>query len=203
MPQRNATSLGRDSRKRAPRAFRLGLDCAGTFSHRTPEALRRGRVTGKIVMLGLIIGVVVGAILLAGASTLLPESFRNAITVNLVRVAGVALIAIAILSTSFVHVPDGHLGQMFRIYGGSSLSEGRILATNGENGPQAHILTPGFHFWPLVNVLYSVDTNPSEILIPSGKVGVLSARDGTALRAGQAFADPFPVALGYRMLDAE
>ncbi len=135
-------------------------------------------------MLGLIIGVIAGAILLVGASTLLPESFRNAITVNLVRVAGALLIAVSILSTSFVHVPDGHLGQMFRIYGGSSLTEGRIVATNGENGPQAQILTPGFHFWPLVNVLYSVDTNPQEILIPSGKVGVLAARDGTALRAG-------------------
>ena len=154
-------------------------------------------------MLGLIIGVIAGAILLVGASTLLPESFRNALTVNLVRVAGALLIAVSVLSTSFVHVPDGHLGQMFRIYGGSSLSEGRIVATDGENGPQAHILTPGFHFWPLVNVLYTVDTDPQEILIPSGKVGVLSARDGSALRAGQAFADPFPAAMGYKFLDAE
>jgi hypothetical protein len=154
-------------------------------------------------MLGLIIGVIAGAVLLVGASTLLPESFRNAITINLVRVAGALLIAVSILSTSFVHVPDGHLGQMFRIYGGSSLTDGRIIAIDGENGPQAHTLTPGFHFWPLVNVLYSVDTNPQEVLIPSGKVGVLTARDGQALRPGQAFADPFPVAMGYRMLDAE
>jgi hypothetical protein len=154
-------------------------------------------------MLGLFIGVVGGAILLVGAAKLLPESFRNGITINLVRIGGAFLIAISILSTSFVHVPDGHLGQMFRIYGGTSLTEGRIIATNGENGPQAHILTPGFHFWPLVNVLYSVDTNPQEVLIPAGKVGVLTARDGQALRPGQAFADPFPTALGYRMLDAE
>jgi hypothetical protein len=71
------------------------------------------------------------AILLVGASTLLPESFRNALTVNLVRVAGALLIAASILSTSFVHVPDGHLGQMFRVYGGSSLSEGRIVRSGG------------------------------------------------------------------------
>jgi hypothetical protein len=154
-------------------------------------------------MLGLFIGVVGGAILLVGAAKLLPESFRNGITINLVRIGGAFLIAISILSTSFVHVPDGHLGQMFRIYGGTSLTDGRIIATNGENGPQAHILTPGFHFWPLVNVLYSVDTNPQEVLIPAGKVGVLTARDGQALRPGQAFADPFSTSLGYRMLDAE
>jgi hypothetical protein len=166
-------------------------------------APQRGTGTGNTVMLGLFIGVVVGAILLVGAAKLLPESFRNAVTINLVRVGGALLIAISILSTSFVHVPDGHLGQMFRIYGGTSLTEGRIIATNGENGPQAHILTPGFHFWPLVNVLYSVDTSPQEILIPAGKVGVLAARDGQALRPGQAFGDPFAVAMGYRMLDAE
>jgi hypothetical protein len=40
------------------------------------------------------------------------------------------------------------------------------------------------------------------VFIPSGKVGVLTARDGAALRPGQAFADPFPAAMGYRMLDA-
>jgi hypothetical protein len=154
-------------------------------------------------MLGLIIGIVAGAILAVGAQTLLPESFRNIFTVNLVRALGVIIVAFAILSTSFVHVPDGHLGQLFRIYGGGSLKEGKILAVNGENGPQAQILTPGFHFWPLVNVLYSVDTAPSEISIPAGKVGVLTARDGAALRPGQAFADPFPQKLGYNMLDAE
>lgn len=154
-------------------------------------------------MLGLIVGIVAGAILFVAASAIIPESFRNWFSVNLTRLVGLLIIAFAILSTSFVHVPDGHLGQLFRIYGGGSLKEGKIVAVNGENGPQAQILTPGFHFWPLVNVLYSVDTNPKEVSIPAGKVGVLTARDGAALRPGQAFADPFPTKLGYNMLDAE
>jgi hypothetical protein len=109
----------------------------------------------------------------------------------------------AIASTSFVRVPDGHLGQLFRVYGVGSLTEGRIVAAHGENGPQARILTPGFHPWLLVNVLYDVDTNNLEVSIPKGKVGILTAKDGASLRAGQAFADPFPAKFGYQMLDAE
>jgi hypothetical protein len=153
-------------------------------------------------MLGFISGVIAGALVIFVVPPLLPQQFQNWMTTNLVRVIGAIILLFSVLSTSFVHVPDGHLGQLFRVYGGSSLTEGRIVAANGENGPQAEILTPGFHFWLLVNVLYDVDTRPEEVFIPSGKVGVLTARDGAALRPGQAFADPFPVNLGYRMLDA-
>ncbi|MBS0244646.1 MAG: hypothetical protein JSS20_20950, partial [Proteobacteria bacterium] len=119
------------------------------------------------------------------------------------RFVGLLAMIFSIASTSFVHVPDGHLGQLFRVYGGGSLAEGRIVAVRGENGPQARILTPGFHPWLLVNVLYHVDTDKTEVSIPKGKVGLLTAKDGAALRAGQAFADPFPTKLGFTMLDAE
>jgi len=153
-------------------------------------------------MLGFIAGVVAGALVIFVVPPLLPQQFQNWMITNLVRLVGVVILVFSVLSTSFVHVPDGHMGQLFRVYGGSSLTEGRIVAANGENGPQAEILTPGFHFWLLVNVLYDVDTRPPEIFIPAGKVGVLTARDGVALRPGQAFADPFPAAMGYRMLDA-
>jgi hypothetical protein len=153
-------------------------------------------------MLGFMTGVVAGALVIFVVPPLLPQQFQNWMTTNLVRAVGVIILLFSVLSTSFVHVPDGHMGQLFRVYGGSSLTEGKIVAANGENGPQAEILTPGFHFWLLVNVLYDVDTRPQEVFIPAGKVGVLTARDGAALRAGQAFADPFPAAMGYRMLDA-
>src|SRR5262245_33204528 len=153
-------------------------------------------------MFGFISGLIAGALVIFVVPLLLPEQFKNWAIVNLVRIVGVIILLFSVLSTSFVHVPDGHLGQLFRVYGGSSLTEGKIVAANGENGPQAEILTPGFHFWLLVNVLYDVDTRQQEVLIPAGKVGVLSARDGAALRPGQAFADPFPTTLGYRMLDA-
>ena len=154
-------------------------------------------------MLGLIFWVAAGAIVLFLAPPLVPGQYRNWFVQNTLRAAGLFIIGFGLLSTSYVQVPDGHVGHLFRIYGGGSLGAGRIVAANGENGPQAEIFTPGFHPRLLVNVIYEVDTQYEEVSIKEGKVGVLVAKDGAPLRPGQAFADPFPVALGYQMLDAE
>jgi len=154
-------------------------------------------------MAGLLFWVILGAAVLFVAPPLVPLRFRNAAVGNALRVAGAFIILLALLSTSYVHVPDGHLGQLFRVYGGGSLPPGRIVAVNGEKGPQARIITPGFHFEPLVNVLYDVSTEQTEDNVPDGKIARIVAKDGVALRAGEAFADPFPAKLGYAMLDAE
>ena len=154
-------------------------------------------------MLAFLLGVVLGAIVAFLGPSLLPQQFRNGFVDSALRIFGVLAILFAVASTSFVRVPDGYLGQLFRVYGGGSLTEGHILAVHGENGPQAKILTPGFHPWFLVNVLYDVDTNKPEVSIPKGKVGILTAKDGAPLRPGQAFADPFPAKFGSQMLDAE
>ena len=154
-------------------------------------------------MLAFLLGVVLGTIVAFLGPSLLPQQFRNGFVDSALRILGVLAILFAVASTSFVRVPDGYLGQLFRVYGGGSLTEGHILAVHGENGPQAKILTPGFHPWFLVNVLYDVDTNKPEVSIPKGKVGILTAKDGAPLRPGQAFADPFPAKFGSQMLDAE
>jgi hypothetical protein len=154
-------------------------------------------------MLTFLLGVVLGAIIAFLGPSLLPQQFRNPFVDSALRIIGVLAILFAIASTSFVRVPDGYLGQLFRVYGGGSLTEGRIVAVHGENGPQAKILTPGFHPWLLVNVLYDVDVSKAEVSIPKGKVGILTAKDGMSLRPGQAFADPFPASFGYKLLDAE
>jgi hypothetical protein len=145
--------------------------------------------------------VVLGLFLFA-IPPLIPVNYRSPATDNGARAIGIIAILFAFASTSFVFVPDGHLGHLFRVYGGGSLTEGRIVAANGENGPQAEVFTPGFHIRPLLNVIYTVDTSKEEVTIPQGKVGVLTARDGAPLRSGQAFADPFPPNNGYQMLDA-
>jgi len=154
-------------------------------------------------MIGLVLGLLLGAIVAFVGPSLLPQQMRSALADTALRLIGALAIFFVIASTSFVHVPDGHLGQLFRIYGGGSLTQGRIVAVHGENGPQAKILTPGFYPWPLLNVLYDVDTSKEEVKVPQGKVGVLTAKDGASLREGQAFADPFPVKFGNQMLDAE
>ncbi|HLN08177.1 MAG TPA: hypothetical protein VK281_04345, partial [Xanthobacteraceae bacterium] len=153
-------------------------------------------------MIGFLVYVVVGALLLSVVPSLLPPPYQSRLVAGALRVIGVGCILFAFASTSYVFVPDGHIGHLFRIYGGGSLAGGRIVAANAENGPQAEIFTPGFHARPLLNVIYSVDTSKEEVTIPQGKVGVLTARDGAPLRSGQAFADPFPPKLGYQMLDA-
>ena len=154
-------------------------------------------------MFDLIIGLLSAVILAFVVPPLLPPQARSWFTDSVARAIGAAIVLFAIATTSFVHVPDGHLGQLFRIYGGGSLTEGRIVAVHGENGPQARVLTPGFHALWLVNLLYNVDTSREEVNIPQGKVGVLTAKDGASLRPGQAFADPFSAKFGTQMLDAE
>ena len=148
-------------------------------------------------------GLVLGAILAIVGPSLVPQQFRSWVTDTALRLLGAVAIIASVASTSFVLVPDGNLGQLFRVYGGGPLTDGRIVAVRGENGPQAKTLPPGFHAWLLVNVLYDVDTSKTEINIPKGRVGLLTAKDGAALRAGQAFADPFPANARQQMLDAE
>ncbi len=154
-------------------------------------------------MSGLLFWVIVGAAVLFVAPPMLPARFRGVVVDNAVRLAGVLIIIFGVLSTSYVFVPDGHVGELFRVYGGGSLPLGRIVAVNGENGPQARIFTPGFHFEPLVNVMYEVNPGHTEVSVPDGKIANLVAKDGAPLRPGQAFADPFPPKLGFAMLDAE
>jgi hypothetical protein len=154
-------------------------------------------------MIGLIVGVVVGAFIIVFAPILIPENYRGVFANLILRAAGAFIILFALASTSFVYVPDGYSAHLFRVYLGRSLPPGKIVATEGENGPQARILAPGFHVEPLINVLYNVDTSRSEFDVPQGKVGVLTAKDGAPLRFGQTFGDPFPADLGNRMLDAE
>src|SRR5215216_197576 len=96
-------------------------------------------------MTGLLVLVVLGAVLVAVGPALIPQQFRTSLFANAVRAVGVLAILFAVASTSFVFVPDGHVGHLFRIYGGGPLTGGRIVAAHGENGPQAEIYTPGFH----------------------------------------------------------
>jgi hypothetical protein len=154
-------------------------------------------------MLGLIIGVIAGVLIILVAPLLLPERFKAVIPSSVIWLLGVLVIVFSLASTSFVYVPDGYSAHLFRIYMGRSLPPGKIVAAEGENGPQARLLAPGLHIEPLVNVFYTVDTSRPELDVPQGKVGILTARDGAALRFGQTFADPFPPELGNQMLDAD
>ncbi|HEY1259299.1 MAG TPA: SPFH domain-containing protein [Stellaceae bacterium] len=118
------------------------------------------------------------------------------------RIAFVAIALICLAATSYVHVESDEIAVLNKIYGTASLPGEHIIATRGEKGPQAEILTPGWHPWFLVNVIYQVD-NKKVVSIPSGKYGFLVAKDGEPLRADQYLADAFPAEHELDMLDAE
>src|SRR6516162_5243965 len=114
--------------------------------------------------------------------------------------AVIALICLA--ATSYVHVESDEIAVLNKIYGTTSLPGEHIIATNGEKGPQAEILTPGWHPWFLVNVIYQVE-NKKVVSIPSGKYGFLVAKDGVPLRPDQFLGDAFPLGHELEMLDAQ
>jgi hypothetical protein len=107
------------------------------------------------------------------------------------RYGGVALcIALALfcmVSTSIFFIGGDGTGHLERVYGGSEMPQGQIIAAPWQKGPQAEIYGPGFHFIPFVKVFYDVE-ELSIVEVPEGKAGVLLAKDGLAMPADQAFA---------------
>ena len=118
------------------------------------------------------------------------------------RIVFVVIALICLAATSYVHVESDEIAVLNKIYGTASLSGEHIVATNGEKGPQAEILAPGWHPWFLVNVIYQVE-NKKAVSIPSGKYGFLVAKDGMPLRPNQFLASAFPAEHELDMLDAQ
>lgn len=84
-----------------------------------------------------------------------------------------------------VIVPQDKIGlvtKKFKLGGKQSLPEGRIIATEGEAGFQAQTLAPGVYFgkwfWQ-----YSVAFQDFTV-IPTGKLGLVLAKDGAPLETG-------------------
>ena len=131
------------------------------------------------------------AIVFVVAALAIPRRFPDPSAKNAIRVVCGILALFLVFSTSYVHVGADEVGHLKKIYFGRSLPPGKIIAVNGEKGPQAEILPPGFHFRPLLNIIYDVEKRPI-IEIPAGKYGFLTARDGRPLRKEQFFAEGWP-----------
>ncbi len=92
-----------------------------------------------------------------------------------------------------VIVPEDRIGlvtKKFVLVGKQSLPQGRIIATNGEAGFQAQTLAPGVYFrkwfWQ-----YDITFQPFTV-IPTGKIGLVLARDGAELETGFILARKVP-----------
>lgn len=80
-------------------------------------------------------------------------------------------------------------GQMLVVVSksGKDLPPGELLAGPGQKGPQRQVLGEGRHF--VVPVFYEVERHPV-VDVPPGQVGVVTARIGTDLPAGEILAAP-------------
>ena len=120
-------------------------------------------------------------------------------------VFGVLLIIVGLgflASTSFVLIGANKVGQLQRTYLADDLPPGRIIALSGQKGPQAEILGPGFHFRPLLNVLYEVE--PVEVVqVPEGYYGQITTLDGAPMPEGMFIAPVIPDDKLGTMLEAQ
>ena len=131
------------------------------------------------------------AIVLLVAAVFVPRRIPDAASRMALRAVLGIIAVFLVFSTSYVHIGADEVGHLKKIYFGRSLPPGRIIAANGEKGPQAEILPPGFHFRPLLNVIYDVEQK-SILEIPEGKYGFVTARDGRSLRKEQFLSDRWP-----------
>ena len=85
-----------------------------------------------------------------------------------------------------VIIPEDKIGlvtKKFVVFGPyKSLPDGKIIALNGEPGYQAQTLAPGL-YWGYWFWQYTVDLT-AFIIIPKGKIGLVSAKDGKQLPTG-------------------
>lgn len=129
----------------------------------------------------LMIGIILAGMIIASAFRLENKSAKGGIIL-----LGLLVLVIGFAMSSVRYVGSNSVGIVKKNALGPSMTPGMILATNGEMGPQADVLAPGWHlwYWP---VIYDVDTRPL-IDIPADKIGLVESRDGLPLNPGQVFA---------------
>ncbi len=98
------------------------------------------------------------------------------------------------LPVHFVMPGGREIMVLDRVYLGTDLQDGRLIATGGERGLQARTLPPGFQFEPFVGLIYITQKVPYTV-VPEGHYGLVSARDGQALPEGSVIAPPVPAKL--------
>jgi len=117
----------------------------------------------------------------------------------LIGILVILVILVLIITTSTVRIGGTEVGIVEKKLFGGNLPEGRIIAVNGENGIQAQLLPPGWHFfyWPWQ---YNITKTPM-IEIKEGFVGLVQASDGKTLPKGTIYAPEW--AEPQKMLNAE
>ncbi len=129
----------------------------------------------------LFAGVVLAGLIIASSAQVRSLKLRMA------AVGGAVLVMLIFFTlASFQYIGEDETGVVSKSVGFKSLPPGKIIATNGEKGPQATILPPGWHpwYWPFI---YSIEKT-QVIEIEPGTVGMLTASDGLPLPLGATYA---------------
>ncbi len=159
-------------------------------------------------MIEMTFGLILAGVGVAGfaISSRLPTRGRDGTPWRLLGFLGSGVVSIVALFllflTSFTTIDSDEIGHLKRVYFGDAMPSGQVIALKGQNGPQAEILSPGFHFRPLLKVIYRVERFPV-VEIPSNQYGYLVALDGQPLGEGEILAPEWPHEQFEQMLDAE
>jgi regulator of protease activity HflC (stomatin/prohibitin superfamily) len=105
-----------------------------------------------------------------------------------IRAAGSVIALVCFALTSVLWVGGHEVAHLDRIYMASTMPPGRIIAMPDEKGPQAEIISAGFHFIPFIRVLYNIEMQET-VVVGEGKCAYLVARDGAPLSDDQFMAD--------------
>jgi uncharacterized membrane protein YqiK len=91
----------------------------------------------------------------------------------------VIILLLAAILITVTNIGGNEVGIVEKKFGGGALAQGRIISVKGENGIQAQVLAPGWHFfyWPWQYTITKIQL----IEIKDGKVGLVQAADGRSL----------------------
>jgi uncharacterized membrane protein YqiK len=102
----------------------------------------------------------------------------------LIAAGGVVFIVLLFLWLTLRYIPNNSVGVVEKLWSQrGSVSEGRIIALDGEAGYQADLLRGGIHFG-LWRWQYRVHKVPL-VTVPQGQIGYVYARDGEPLPPSQ------------------
>jgi uncharacterized membrane protein YqiK len=136
------------------------------------------------------------AVLMLVAVPKLPDVLKRP-----VAMVALLLILAGVVATPVVYVGESELGVVVKTAFGKALPPDKIIATAGEMGPQAKVLSPGWH-WGYIPFVFKVESFPVT-RIEAGEIGILSASDGKPLPPGEIYAPEWAPGTMAQMIDAE
>lgn len=145
-------------------------------------------------MLIFAVAVILALSLVAGAIQVKVDLLRLPMLIG----AAVVLL-LGVVGSSFRYVGENEVGIVVKNTFGPSLPPGKIIATEGEKGPQAEMLPPGWHLW-LWPIIFDVDLVQIQE-IHEGEVGLLTASDGQPLPEGSIYAPEWVTADRKKMAE--